>query len=83
MPFILRLLLLTIIGQQHRALTLHFALMRAERGYYRGLVPTGTKLTFSPAWRRTFGVLSRLHAARYLLGWQYVGSVGLVWGWKR
>ena len=33
MPFTLKLLLLTIIGQQHRALTLEFALMRAERDF--------------------------------------------------
>jgi putative transposase len=59
MPLILRLLLLTIIGHQHRALTLAFALMRAERDYYRSLVPKDTKLRFTPAWRRTFGVLGK------------------------
>jgi putative transposase len=72
MPFILRLLLLTIIGQQHRALTLHFALMRAERDYYRGLVPTGTKLAFTPAWRRTFGVLGKA------VGWAELEKIATV-----
>ncbi len=33
MPLTLRLLLLTIVGRQHRALTLSYALMRAERDY--------------------------------------------------
>ena len=41
MPLILRLLLLTIIGHQHRALVQSYALMRAERDYYRSLVPKG------------------------------------------
>jgi len=59
MPLTLRLLLLTIIGQQHRALTLAYAMMRAERDYYRERVSKGTKLAFTPAWRRTFGVLGK------------------------
>ena len=69
MPLILRLLLLTIIGQQHRALTLAFALMRAERDYYRERVPKATRLTFTPAWRRTFGVLGKA------VGWSELPNI--------
>ena len=72
MPLTLRLLLLTIIGQQHRALTLSYALMRAERDYYRSRVPKEAKLTFSPAWRRTFGVLGKA------VGWSELQNIATV-----
>ena len=72
MPLILRLLLLTIIGHQHRALVQSYALMRAERDYYRSLVPKGKRLVFSSAWRRTFGVLGKG------VGWSELESIATV-----
>ena len=72
MPLSLRLLLLTIIGQQHRALTLAYALMRAERDYYREQMPRDTKLKFSANWRRTFGVLG------HSIGWSELEKIATV-----
>lgn len=69
MPLSLRFLLLTIIGHQHRALTLAYAMMRAERDCYRALVPRGTKLTLTPVWRRTFGVLGKS------VSWKELGKI--------
>ena len=37
--------------------TCHIRFTRQQAVGYRGLVPKGTNLKFSPAWRRTFGVL--------------------------
>ena len=41
-------------------------------GYYRERVPKGTKLAFTPAWRRTFGVLGKA------VGWSELETLATV-----